>query len=252
MKRINKLCDIFCTLIKSAEEFPISRRIMHAVVAYQNFFNIKLIPGPLGSVGQIFFVENKPNLVIKFTTDSAEAKNMMLVYKIQTGEFIPAGMTSNEIQTIREGVIKVYNVFAFDFGRGRAFIIEQERGKDLPLSLSRKLLEIIGNNISKQPDDVFLIIQKKLSKQEEINNLSNILAKDLINKGQIKLKQAPDVNVGDLGNLLKVVRNKIDSSFRDFRPSNMVVTRIGDIFKIKLIDLGYGSGADIDIPVVSI
>ena len=177
---------------------------------------------------------------------------MLLVYKIQNNEFIPDGMSSKEISLIKNGVIKIYNVFAFAFGRGKINIIEQERGQDLPYSLSTKLMEIIGGNISKQPDAIFNIIQKNLSDSNKIQELSDILAQHLIDKGKITINQSADVNVGDLGNLLKAVRSKIDSSFRDFRPSNMLVVRDGNKYKIKLIDLGYGSGANIQIPTISI
>jgi len=237
-------------LYKVAQQFNLNIKFKRAYTAYKMFFKIDIIPGPAGTMGQIFFLPDNPNSILKFTLDSSEAKNMMMVYNIQSDKNIVIDLTPEELDVIKNKIIKIYNVFAFEYDRGKVWVIEQEKGKDLPSALSSKLLSTIGSNVFKQPDDVFTIIQDRLSDENKRKELSEILYNSLIENGEITLKPE-DVDVGDLGGLLKAVRNKIDKSFRDFRPSNMLITKNDGKITVKLTDLGYGSGAVVDIPVIS-
>lgn len=244
-----KACQYFRSILKFAD-YTINRKFQYAYAAYKKHFEMDLIPGPAGTKGQVFFVESNPNLVVKFTHDSAEARNMMLIWKIQSGMFIPPDFSSEELAVIKNQVIRVYNVFGFEFDRGKVYIIEQEKGMDVPFDLATKMLRHIGERIAIQPDEYFKVLQDNLSEPERLDELSKTMVEALIRKGKITIEQEQDVNVGDLGKLLKVVREKIDSSFKDFRPSNMVITKHQNKYIVKLIDIGQGTGAKIDIPTI--
>jgi len=246
-----KLKRIYKKLKKIAENYKVNIKLTAAVEKYKEYFSLNLIPGPAGTMGQIFFLEDRPDVVIKFTTDSSEAKNAMLVYNIQNDKTEVPILTEKEKETIKSGIIKIYNVFMFSFGSNSIYIIEQEKGQDLPYALASKLMKYIGKNVSRQPDAVFNMIQMELSDPDAMKELTLALYDSLLESGKIIIKNVEDVDVGDLGLLLKTVRSKIDSSFKDFRPSNMLVVRNGDKVTVKLTDLGYGSGAKVEIPVIS-
>ena len=227
-------CYVF---LKLAQRKP-GKDFSSAIKYYEELKNVKLSPGPSGTKGQIFFVENNPNQVVKFTTDKTEAGNMVAVKRIQEGN--TEGYSQEEIESIKNNVIKVKSVFIISPKEGNSYyVIEQEKGIDIPYDLANKLMFYIGSNISKQPGSIFNIISKTLSKPEVREELSNLLSKSLIEGKEIGIDVKADA--GDLGLLLSTIRKKIDSSFANFRPSNMVIVKENGVYKIKLIDIGYGT-----------
>jgi hypothetical protein len=236
-----KACSTFLTL---AQRRP-GRDFSSAVAYYEQLKNVKLSSGPAGTMGQIFFVENDPNQVVKFTTDKSEAMNMQKVKEIQSGNV--EGFTEDEINSIKNNVIKVNNVFVIRPKVGNSYyVIEQEKGKEVPLNVANKIMFYIGTNISKQPNSVFPVISKKLSEPATREELSNLLTQSLLDGKEIGIDDK--VDVGDLGLLLSTIRKKIDDSFKDFRASNMVTVKENNIIKIKLIDLGYGTNQPVKLP----
>ena len=236
-----RACSIFFKLAQRRH----GRDFSAAVSYYEKLKNVKLFPGPSGTMGQIFFIENNPNQVVKFTTDKSEAVNMQKVKEIQSGNV--EGFSEDEIESIKNNVIRVNNVFVISPKAGNSYyVIEQEKGKDIPLNVANKIMFYIGSNISKQPNSVFPIISKKLSEPSVREDLSSLLSEALIEGKEIGIDDK--VDVGDLGLLLSTVRKKIDDSFKDFRPSNMITIKENNVYKIKLIDLGYGTNKPVKLP----
>jgi len=232
-----KACCVFYKLATQNKS-----RFENAAKFYSKKTGINLTPGPAGTKGQIFFSEKDPNIVIKFTTDSSEAFNMNIVRKIQNGEFKLGDKVSGkklskkDITVINNNIIKIYKVTKLSPPKGPSvFAIEQERGSDLPFSTANTLMLYIGSNISRQPKEVFKILSEELSDKAVILEITN----SLIEGNEVGISN--NISKVDMGNVLKTVRKVIDSDFRDFRPSNMVVGKNGKFYTIKLIDIGYGT-----------
>ncbi|MFZ4768640.1 MAG: hypothetical protein ACOYLO_00570 [Ferruginibacter sp.] len=248
---IFKACIAFLNFCKFADIQP---RIKEAVLKYEQHFNLTLKHGPYGTMGQIFFRDDNPNIVVKFTKDQAEAKNMAFFHHLQKGDIkFPANMEYKHLKRkkikiadiVRSGIVTIENVFGIRTATGPVYVIEQEKGQDVPLQLANKLMFYIGQNIARQTKEVFTVIQEDLADKDTIKELSEVLAEALIESGQITIEQKGEVNVGDLGTLLRVIREKVDSSFKDFRPSNMLVVKdSAGTYRVKLTDIGYGSGPD--------
>jgi len=245
-----KLCSIYCKLIKRAEEeFQIVKNFGPVMKRYETLKSVHLRPGPAGTQGQIFYVEEDPNLVIKFTLDKSEAKNMSIIKKIQNNEptKYSEGFSQKELQAIENSIIKVYGVYTINnaYNSGIVYVIEQERGKNLPFPLAKRLLSMIGGNASKQSNDAFDAISNRLSSQSAIEELSATMAESLIDGKEVVISPE-DIDVSSLGEVLKLIRDKIDDGFKDFRPSNMVTTKskTDGKYRIKLIDLGQSGAGD--------
>lgn len=239
--RLLKACQAFLKLAQRP-----GRDFSAITKYYEELKNKKLTPGPAGTKGQIFFIEGDSDHVVKFTTDKSEAVNMLKIKEIQDGK--TEGFSEEEVESIKNNVIRVLDVFILTPKNSNSFyVIEQDKGIDVPFALASKLMVHIGPNISKQPDSVFSIISKKLSEPQVREELSKTLSESLL-KGEEVGFTSTKADVGNLGLLLSTIRKKIDNSFRDFRPSNMVITKENDMLKLKLIDLGYGSPKPANIP----
>lgn len=234
MKHLSKFAD---------EELKITKNLESSVSKYEQIKGVHLRPGPYGTQGQIFFVDEDPDIVVKFTRDKSEARNMLLIKMIQDEQpnKFQSRFTPEEIDKIRNGIIKILGVHTITNMDGFAYVIEQERGRDIPISLARKILSITGPNISRQPREVFPAISKELSDKANIEGMANTFAESLMKGNEVVIDPHKDIDVADLGNVLSIIRNKIDDGFKDFRPSNMVITKNNGKYRIKLIDLGYGS-----------
>ena len=202
-----------------------------AVKYYEKKFKDKLIPGPAGTKGQIFFTKKDSGKVIKLTTDESEARNMFAIMELQK-------------KALKfKGVIPIHDVFKLDIP-GNIYCIEQEKGVNLS---SKEALKAYINRI-------LFVTGPKLHSE-----MMDPVLEDLKSEKSKKLKQ--------LGLTGKEIRKKIDPTFFDIRPSNMVYIpsekdvegpfehsghpseedylkeadrkMFGDL---KMIDIGYGAG----------
>lgn len=230
---------------KQAAGYSVVKNFDAAVSYYEKSRGVTLTPGPAGTQGQIFFIKEKPNRVLKLTMDASEAANMYELMRAQEKE-------RNKKRKLFDGVVNIYDVFKINPpGSLPTYAIEQELGQDLTKNKDlyryiKRILFLTGPSIQK-------------TRGPELDSILDDLETNQSEKLQM------------IGRTSRNVRKKIDPSFRDIVPSNMVYVPSDDDIvddgpeseglhpsmddylnrsdsrlkgKIKMTDVGYGTLRD--------